>query len=130
MATKTLAVPLLFATLFITAHAEQKPVTLHFKSVGTLMLVDVRINGQPKAMVFDSGAQRTALNAKSQHDHVLTGIIDIEHNTWFNFPIILTNMTSMFSVLGEGDGVLGQDFMRQFKSISIDYKTSTIILVP
>lgn len=120
----------LFLFILTQAHAasNQEPLVVPFKTVGSLMLVDVRINGEPKRMIFDSGAQRTALNAKTQQDHVLTGIIDVGRFRWFNFPIILTNMSNMFNVLGEGDGVLGQDFLRDFKTVTIDYKTNTITL--
>lgn len=109
-------------------QGEQKPVVVSFRNVGTLLMIDVRVNGEPKEMIFDSGAQRTALNYKTQSDRVMTAIIDIDRNRWFNFEIILSNLSPMFAVLGEGDGVIGQDFMRQFSAISIDYKSHKITL--
>jgi hypothetical protein len=120
---------LLTALLAIPTHGQDaKTIHLPFKTVRSLMLVSVTIEGQEKTLIFDTGAERTLVNSLGG-DREHTTSVAIAGTTLINFPIILSDLNDLqIRKLGKCDGVLGQDVLRRFKSFNIDFASSTIDL--
>ena len=110
------------------AHAqERKTYTVPFQTVRSLMLVTVNVDGNPKTLIFDTGAERTLLNSRDGNvERSVTFVLGSK--VMGNLPIILANLSGMGMEKVKADGVLGQDVLRQFASTRIDYKTQTVTL--
>jgi hypothetical protein len=99
---------------------------LPFTNARSLLLVTITIDGQQKTMIFDTGAERTVLNDRRNVEH--RSMLILGDRTLANFPIMNTSLSGMGLHKVHADGVLGQDVMRQFKSVRIDYNSHTVTL--
>jgi hypothetical protein len=99
---------------------------LQFTNARSLLLVTITIDGRQKTMIFDTGAERTVLNDK--HNVERRSMLILGDRTLPNFPIISTSLSGMGLDKIHADGVLGQDVMRQFKSLRVDYNSHTVTL--
>ena len=128
--------------------AQPRVVTLPFRSVNSLILVDAKIDGRPVTLLVDTGANRTILNAKSfgraslpvsQPFNQGAGIIgnalrlrvglEIANQILFSQHVSVMNLEDLSKRFGiPFDGLLGQDILDQFRSVRIDYKTHVIEL--
>lgn len=128
------------------AHGEA--VFLPFRSVHSLILVEAKVNGDPATLLLDTGANNTIISARLygnvQAPHVeLTskgpGIVgnalrlhaDLEFagRLLFSQPVSVMNLGDLPQRLGtQFDGLLGQDILRQFSSVRINYRTHLIEL--
>jgi hypothetical protein len=108
------------------ALAQEKPaLRLPFHSVRSLTLVFVMVDGAPKNLIFDTGAERTLVNSRDGN---------VERRVTFalgskvmgNFPIILTDLSGMSMEKVGADGVLGEDVLRKFSAVRIDYKAGVV----
>lgn len=106
-------------------HAkDDSPINLPFKTENSLLMVTVYVDGQPKKLIFDTGAQRTMINDTSNIQHIVK--MTIGEHTINNFPLIMANLSSTDINKAGADGVLGQDVISQFANVSIDYKSKKI----
>jgi len=130
------------------ASTQRRVVTLPFRSVDSLLLVDAKIDGTPLKLLVDTGANKTIPNEKSfckvelnVHQPVNRGAgivgnalrlrVDLElaHQILFSQRVSVMDLQDLSRRLGiQFDGLLGQDILNQFRSVRIDYKNRVIEL--
>lgn len=118
---------LLLTVLLCQAQQEKPGIVLPFRTARSLILVSVMVDGTPKTLIFDTGAERTLLNSRDGN---------VERRVTFalgskvigNFPIILADLSGMSMEKVGADGVLGEDVLRKFRAVRIDYRNSIIEL--
>jgi hypothetical protein len=118
------------AVLFaIPAKAEvgDTPVRLCFETVRSLMTVKVTVNGQPKTLIFDTGAERTMIHERGVSLERQRTSLTLDSRT-FVLPIIFVDLSDMPTAQAKADGVLGQDVLRKFARIEIDYSAHIVAL--
>jgi hypothetical protein len=120
---KTIAVVLLLA---LTARAVDS-VRLPFESQRSLLLVSVTVNGQPKTLIFDTGAERTMIHERNASVERQRTSVTLDGKT-FIVPVIFADLADMQIAKAKADGVLGQDIIRRFTVITIDYTAKTVTL--
>lgn len=128
--------------------ARTERVLLPFRSVHSLILIDAKVNGNSATLLLDTGANNTIINAKlcgSVHAPLIElsgkgpGIVgnalrlrvDLEIARLFLFsqPVSVMNLGDLPKNVGaEFDGLLGQDILRQFRSVRINYHAHVIEL--
>ena len=106
---------------------ERKTYSLPFRAERSLILVSVTIDGQPKTLIFDTGAERTLIHKLG--DSVERRVVVIlPGRTLTNFPVIQADLSNMPLTKVGADGVLGQDVLRKFSAVRIDFKHDTVEL--
>jgi len=145
-----LVVPLLVLLFGAQPPALAKPrvVLLPYRSANGLILVEAKVNGNPVTLVMDTGANHTIIDARSCGFGAVPGFdvntrgvgisgnalrlrVDLEvgKQILFSQPVSVMNLNDLARRLGTPlDGLLGQDILRQFQSIRIDYKAHVIEL--
>jgi predicted aspartyl protease len=125
------------------------PVAIPFTNVDGLVLVAANVNGKSMTFIFDTGAETSLITPKAlgmtaiqkykaakmqlagaggSGDQVPQANVDITFGG--------SRMNSIVAVaflpksLPPCDGLLGQDVLRQFHKITIDYKSHTLELIP
>jgi hypothetical protein len=131
-------------------RAHSGSVQVPFHNVQSMILVDGKVNGNPAVFLLDTGANRTIVSTKSYgdtwfalqrlpHDHKGPGLVGysvrrqadlaLGGHTWYGQQVSVMNLNDLKQMLGmEFDGLLGQDILREFRSVRIDYRTHTIYL--
>lgn len=112
----------------LTVSAVCSAATLDFNSSRSLMLVQVTIDGVERTMVFDTGAQRTIIDDPRNIERSVNVTIDKRTMRLFiaYAPLHLNASETIKGV--KASGLLGQDVLRAFKHVSIDYANKTITL--
>lgn len=128
--------------------ARTERVLLPFHSVHSLILIDAKVNGNSATLLLDTGAKNTIINAKlcgsvrapliepSSEGPGIVGNalrlrVDLEIARLFLFsqPVSVMNLGDLPKNVGaDFDGLLGQDILRQFRSVRINYHTHVIEL--
>ena len=136
------------ALLTPASFANGEPVLLPFRSVHSLILVDAKVNGHAATLLFDTGANNTIINAKLCGNvsapsperasrgpgivgHALRLRVDLEIGDRFLFsqPVSVMSLGDLPQRVGAPfDGLLGQDILREFRSVRINYRTHVIEL--
>lgn len=113
-----------------------------------MLLIDAKVNGDPVILLLDTGANRTILDVKayaktlmlpSRSDARQVGIVgnsvrvrvdlEIARRFLFSQPVSVMNLGDLPQRLGAPfDGLLGQDILRQFHSVRINYRACVIEL--
>ena len=142
------AVVLALALLSPLSCAHTETVFLPFRSVHSLILVDAKVNGNPVTLLLDTGANNTILDGKvygpvlapriepaSKGPGVIGNAlrlrVDLEIASRFLFsqPVSVMNLGDLTQRVGaQFDGLLGQDILRQFRSVRINYHAHVIEL--
>jgi predicted aspartyl protease len=111
------------------ASAQQQSHTfrVQFHSVDDLILLDVNVNGKPAVMLLDTGANVTLLR------HAPANAVAVEIEPSRAVTVTALDLEKVKVHLAKRDmeridGLLGQDFLRYFSSVRIDYRTKTIEL--
>jgi hypothetical protein len=130
--------------------ARPETVVLPFRSVHSLILVEARLNGNRVTLLVDTGANNTILDVKTYGNILMSPIqpvsrgagivgnalrvrvdLEIAHRFLFSQPVSVMNLDGLAQRFGaQFDGLLGQDILRQFRSVRINYKSHIIELEP
>lgn len=128
--------------------ARTETVLLPFRSVHSLILIDAKVNGNPATLLLDTGANNTIIDAKIYGNvqapriepvskgpgvigNALRLRVDLEIAGRFLFsqPVSVMNLGDLSQRVGaQFDGLLGQDILRQFRSVRINYHGRVIEL--
>jgi hypothetical protein len=109
------------------APAQGSTYTVPFHGVNGLILLDLRVNGKAASMLLDTGSnvtllRRAPVNAVAVElgpSHAVTvRALDLEK---IKVHLAKRDMDRI-------DGLLGQDFLRYFRAVRIDYKAQTVTL--
>lgn len=144
---------LALAFLFLTPppipdHSEI--VTVPFRTAQSMILVDARVNGKRVTLLLDTGAVDTIISAKAcgipqfqlqglhrkDQDPGLAGDslrlranFAFANRVWNWQPVTVMNVDELTRRFGtQVDGLLGQEHLREFRSIRINYKSHVIEL--
>jgi hypothetical protein len=142
----------LFLLLLIplTNPAHSGTVKIPFRTVQSLIVVEGKVNGNPAILLLDTGANRTIISARSYgnarfdlqraprrnggagfNGYSLRRLADVElaENVWTAQQVSVMDLDELKQMLRmDFDGLLGQDFLRQFRSVRIDYRAHIIEL--
>lgn len=123
-----------------------EPVLLPFRSVHSMLLIDAKVNGEPVTLLLDTGANNTILDVKTYSKVLMlppvnprVGIVgnavrvrvdlEIARRFMFSEPVSVMNLGDLPQRIGAPfDGLLGQDILRQFRSVRINYRARVIEL--
>jgi len=116
---------------------------------GTI-LIDAKLNGRPIVMIFDTGASRTMFDAEhfgiaavdlqaarmnnrgvGIDADVVSRIADfsIADQKWTQQQVEVADLRWLSKLYGRKiDGIVGQDVLREFSSIQINYKWHCVML--
>jgi hypothetical protein len=130
--------------------AQPRVIRLAFRSVDSMILVVGGVNGKPATLLLDTGANNTIVSAKmygavqfqlsrAHHNPSGPGMIGdslrapvdftLANHLWVGQRVAVMDLDDLKKILGINfDGILGQDILRQFRSIRIDYHAHTIEL--
>ena len=130
--------------------AHSRMIKLPFRNVDSLILVEGKINGNPMLFLVDTGANRTIVSVKTygrlpmqlhqmQRPGRGPGIVGeavrlrvdlaLANRIWVGQPVSIMNLDDLNQALGvHVDGLLGQDVLREFHTVRIDYHTRIIEL--
>jgi Aspartyl protease len=146
---RTLAMLLAFLTP-APAPAHPKPLRVPFRTSASMILIEVKIDGHPMIFLLDTGSIGTIVSLKSyrtvpfplrtvRRDPRSPGVIGdsvpvkldvgLGGHTWYSQNVSLMNLDGLVDVLGTHvDGILGQDILREFRYVRIDYSARVIEL--
>jgi hypothetical protein len=121
-----------------------------FRTAQSMILVDARVNGKPVTLLLDTGAVDTIISARvygipqfqlqglhrRPHDPGLTGDslrvranFAFANRVWVSQLVTVMNVDELTRRFGtQVDGLLGQDHLREFRSVRINYKSHGIAL--
>lgn len=79
----------------------------------SVILVEVAINNRPRTFLLDTGCTSTLVSRRNERN------------------VIVTDTDVLTETYGRAiDGVLGQDILREFETVTIDYRHRTIAFSP
>jgi hypothetical protein len=130
MAKSTLAFFLIGTSLFaaVPAVAQSKSFVLPFTDAHGVILLDIKVNERPAVLMLDTGTTTTLFASP--------GLIEIRLADHFVFAVRandlgrLNNSNKKTMALLGISGILGQDFLHEFKSVRIDYAKHNLELEP
>jgi len=130
--------------------AHSGPVRIPFRTVQSLIVVEGKVNGNPAIFLLDTGANRTIVSTRIYgHPHFdlqrmpprptgpglvgysLRRSVDVElgERLWTAQQVSVMDLDELKQMLHmDFDGLLGQDMLRQFRSVRIDYRAHVIEL--
>jgi gag-polyprotein putative aspartyl protease len=150
---RPLSRPLALLLLLLTPlpnPAQPGTVRIPFRTVQSLIVVEGRVNGNPATFLLDTGANRTIVSTRiygnvrfelprmprRQGAAGLVGYslrraadVGLGENLWTAQQVSVMDLDELKQMLHmEFDALLGQDFLRQFRSVRIDYHAHVIEL--
>jgi hypothetical protein len=130
--------------------AQPSTVRIPFRTVQSLIVVEGKLNGNAATFLLDTGANRTIVSTKvygnasfelqrTPHRQGPAGFagyslrraaeIGLAENVWTAQQVSVMDLGELTQMLHiHFDGLLGQDFLRQFRSVRIDYRAHVIEL--
>jgi hypothetical protein len=105
------------------ASAQPKTITIPFHEINHRILIDVRIDGKPSTLLFDTGARVSVFQSCS--------LILIPANEKLKLACSDESIGVAFVAPEKGvrfDGFLGADLLSKFSSVRIDYHNRVIEL--
>jgi Aspartyl protease len=146
-------VPLALWTLFFgssLASAGEIEMTFEIESSQAAILVRGLADGKPVLLILDTGASRTILASELVHfaPHALApshfspdgpglnangryteATLELAGRVWRNRSVVGMSMAEVSKAFGRRiDGLLGQDLLREFDRITIDFRSKRILL--
>jgi hypothetical protein len=123
---------------------------LPFRSAHSMIVVQARVNGSQIALLLDTGATRTIVSSRvygnvpfqlrsierTSHsagivgDSVILPVnLELANHAWAGQRVAIMNLDGLSQVFGiQFDGLLGQDILREFHSVRINYRNHVIEL--
>lgn len=148
---RVLALALLCLTPSVNT-ARPEVITIPFRSAESMILVEARVNDNRVALLLDTGANNTIVSTKaygnlqyhlrSIHKNdsgpglrgdavLLRANLALANRVWVSQPVYVMNVDELTRRFGVPvDGLLGQDVLREFHSVRINYKAHVIELEP
>jgi hypothetical protein len=139
---------LLFLLTPLPNRAHSNTLRIPFRTVRSMILIEAEVNGEPVTLLMDTGATTTIINAQSyratyfplraaQRNTKSAGIVGesipvrldlrLANHRWIGQPVTIMNLDDLNRLLGaQFDGLLGQDILREFHSVRIDYRNHLI----
>lgn len=139
---------LLLTPVPIPAHSGA--VRIPFRTVQSLIVIEGKLNGNAATFLLDTGANRTIVsteiygNARFELQRIPHRLgspgfagyslrrpadIGLAENVWTAQQVSVMDLDQLRQMLHmDFDGLLGQDFLRQFGSVRIDYRAHVIEL--
>lgn len=128
--------------------ARTEVVIVPFRSVHSLILIEAKVNGNSATLLLDTGANNTIINVKTYGNVPASPIepvnkgpgvtgdalrlradLEIAGRFLFSQPVSVMNLGDLPRQVGaQFDGLLGQDILRQFHSVRINYRAHVIEL--
>jgi hypothetical protein len=131
-------------------RARPAALRIPFRTVDSMILVEGKVNGNRVTFLLDTGANKTIVSVKT-YGHVpfalqsarhndlgpgmkgdavrLSADVELANHMWVGQRVSVMNLDELTKVLGlRFDGLLGQDLLREFRSVRIDYKAHVIEL--
>jgi len=100
-----------------------------FCSFNGMTLLDSQVNGKAATLVLDTGAIQTQIDRKfmAQRTDWSVLYVDLRLTAYRNgdFRILATDLRQILKGI-PADGILGEDWLRSFRVVRIDYKASVI----
>ena len=148
------ALLLIFLPLALAAApgpAHPTVVRVPFRTVDSMILVDGKVNGDAVTFLLDTGSLGTIVSAR-RYRRMYFPLHNIQRNTqgagingesvsvrldlqlgnhrWVGQRVSIMNLDELSSIIGVPhlDGLIGQDILREFRSIRIDYHAHVIEL--
>ena len=131
-------------------RARPRGVRVPFRTVQSMILVEGHVNGNRVTFLLDTGSNNTIVSIKTygdlqfelhriQHSHNGPGMagesvrlpveLALANRIWVGQRVSVMNLDDLKRILGLSfDGLLGQDILRQFRSVRIDYHAHVIEL--
>lgn len=143
---------LLFALLLtpILDGANSRAVRVPFRTVRSMILIAGKINDKPVTFLLDTGSNSTIISTTSygpsqfllrraQRNLDAAGIsgesvcvpvnLTLANHVWVGQRVSVMNLDELQAILGvQFDSLLGEDILREFRSVRIDYKARIIEL--
>lgn len=143
-----LAAVVAFTLLAPPSWGNGQTVLVPFRSVRSFILVEVKVNGSPATLLLDTGANNTIINIRMYGNAGAPRIeavskgpgivgnalrlrtdLEIGGRVLFSQPVSAMNLDELARRFGiQFDGLLGQDILRQFRSVRINYRAHVIEL--
>jgi len=110
-----------------------------------MILLDGQVNGNPAVLMLDTGADFTLISRESGFSPAIEPILPLntpgsvvkyvkgkadlrlEKRHWIDRTVLFVNMSDVSKRLGTRvDGIVGQDLLREFSAVRIDYKAGLV----
>ncbi len=130
--------------------AHSGTVRIPFRTVQSLIVVQGKVNGNAATFLLDTGANRTMVSTqiygnsrfelqRMPHRQGAAGFagyslrraadVGLGEHVWIAQQVSVMDLGELKQMLHmDFDGLLGQDFLRQFRSVRIDYRAHVIEL--
>ena len=138
---RALAALLLLFTRVVSAQEQPHGVRVPFHSANALILLDVKVNEKPAVMLFDTGAQTTVLSprfVKARDSRAFTTVVQgvrahaslmLSSDLVYSGDFHVADFAEISKQAGtQIDGLLGQNILRDFSAIRIDYRNQVVEL--
>ena len=119
----------LFAVLALAIPSYAQTFRVPFHSVNGMILLDAQLNGKPAVLVLDTGAVQTQMDKRvmMRQENLALLYVDMKIGTYHHneYRIRATDLRPMLKGI-PADGLLGEDWLRSFRAVRIDYKANVI----
>jgi predicted aspartyl protease len=146
--TRSLPALCLLALASVTAAQPHRTFRIPFHTVSGMILLDATVNGHPASLLLDTGAilspqaaglaavqlrvlqQATSAGTGAEGEYVAREVaLQLGERRWLDRRVLVMDLGDASKRLGTRiDGFLGEDVLREFSSVRIDFKTRTLEL--
>jgi len=94
-----------------------------------MILLDAQVNGKPVVLVLDTGAVQTQMDKRvmMRHEDFAVLYVDLKISTYHHneYRVLATDLRPILKGI-PADGILGEDWLRSFHAVRIDFKANVI----